>query len=66
MNDSTTPPNTQCGHWIGSEQRYCRSDDTIRRYLQGYRCPMHTPRALQGLPEIPPGPGIPAHQEAQP
>lgn len=66
MNDSTLPPNTQCGHWIGTESRYCRTSEDLRHYLPGYRCPSHTPRALQGLPEIPPGPGIPAHREAQP
>jgi hypothetical protein len=25
----------------------------------GWRCTLHTPRALRGLPEIPPGPGWP-------
>jgi hypothetical protein len=25
MTDSTRPPRTQCGHWIGAEQRYCRA-----------------------------------------
>lgn len=31
-----------------------------RLYLCGWRCTLHTPRALRGLPEIPPGPGWPA------
>lgn len=65
MNDSTLPPNTQCGHWIGAESRYCRAEKGLRHYLPGYRCPQHTPRALQGLPEIPTGPGWPIHREAQ-
>jgi hypothetical protein len=30
-----------------------------RLYLCGWRCTLHTPRALRGLPEIPPGPGWP-------
>lgn len=30
-----------------------------RLYPCGWRCDRHTPRALQGLPEIPPGPGMP-------
>lgn len=25
----------------------------------GWRCDKHTPRAMRGLPEIPPGPGLP-------
>ena len=31
-----------------------------RLYPAGWRCDRHTPRALQGLPEIPTGPGMPA------
>lgn len=31
-----------------------------RLYPCGWRCDRHTPRALLGLPEIPPGPGMPA------
>lgn len=65
MTDNMLPPKTQCGHWIGDEQRYCRQAEGIRYYLPGYRCPSHTPRALQDLPEIPPGPGWPIHREAQ-
>ncbi|CAL9348718.1 hypothetical protein SUDANB1_00417 [Streptomyces sp. enrichment culture] len=49
-----------CGHWIGGEQRHCHTADQVRRYLPGLRCPTHTPNALKGLPEIPPGPGMPA------
>lgn len=49
-----------CGHWIGGEQRHCGAADQVRHYLPGYRCPAHTPNALRGLPEIPPGPGVPA------
>lgn len=28
-------------------------------FVCGWRCTQHTPRALRGLPEIPPGPGWP-------
>lgn len=56
--DQTTP-GRECDHWIGAERRHCKSVDGVRHYLPGYRCPDHTPRALQGLPEIPPGPGWP-------
>lgn len=49
-----------CGHWIGGERRHCRAADGVRHYLPGMRCPAHTPRALAGLPEIEPGPGMPA------
>jgi hypothetical protein len=50
----------KCGHWVGADGRHCGSADQVRHYLTGHRCPLHTPRALQGLPEIPPGPGMPA------
>ncbi|MFJ9889835.1 hypothetical protein ACIQRW_28825 [Streptomyces sp. NPDC091287] len=30
-----------------------------RRYVIGYRCDRHTPSAVRGLPEPPPGPGWP-------
>ncbi|MCR8947380.1 hypothetical protein NW249_35435 [Streptomyces sp. OUCMDZ-4982] len=30
-----------------------------RRYVTGWRCDRHTPSALRGLPEPPPGPGWP-------
>lgn len=63
MSDSTLPPPTQCGHWIGSESRYCRATDGVRRYIPGHRCPVHTPNALRGLPETPPGPGWPVHRQ---
>lgn len=46
-----------CGHWIGEEARHCLTTDGVRHFPSGYRCPAHTPRALQNLPEIPPGPG---------
>ncbi|WP_200309101.1 hypothetical protein [Streptomyces adelaidensis] len=58
-------PSGVCSHWIGAEARYCNTADGVRRYLPGYRCPAHTPRALQGLPEFPPGPGIPAYRKAE-
>ncbi|MFG3090651.1 hypothetical protein ACGGAI_23805 [Streptomyces antibioticus] len=40
-----------CAHWIGDEHRHCRATDRVRLYLTGYRCPHHTPNALQNLPE---------------
>ncbi len=49
----------RCGHWIGADRQYCHSADQVRHYLPGHRCPLHTPNALRGLPEIPPGPGRP-------
>lgn len=49
----------KCGHWIGAERRYCRSADQVRHFLTGYRCPDHTPNALKGLPEPPPGSNTP-------
>lgn len=50
----------ECGHWIGPELRHCKQADGVRAFLIGLRCPAHTPNALKGLPEIPPGPGLPA------
>ena len=52
----------ECRHWIGAERRHCREVEGVRRYLPGDRCPAHTPRALQGLPEFPPGPGWPVYR----
>lgn len=49
-----------CAHWIGAEQRHCGTRDRVRLYLTGLCCPAHTPNALKGLPETPPGPGMPA------
>ncbi|MFE2815333.1 hypothetical protein ACFXGG_33525 [Streptomyces nigra] len=65
MSDSTQPPNTQCGQWLGAEARYCRETRSVRHYLSDYRCPEHTPAALQGKPEVPTGPGWPIYREAQ-
>ncbi|MET9876544.1 hypothetical protein ABZZ36_18245 [Actinacidiphila glaucinigra] len=55
-------PRTKCGHWIGDERRHCGAVDGVRRYLNGHRCPLHTPAALMGIPEPQPGPGIPAYR----
>lgn len=44
---------TRCGHWIGTERRYCHHPGGVRPYLQGPRCPAHTPNALAGRPEPP-------------
>lgn len=60
MKEETRP---ECRHWIGDERRHCKEAAGVRHYLPGLRCPAHTPRALQGLPEIPPGPGWPAHRQ---
>lgn len=51
-----------CSHWVGAESRYCQIDEGVRRYVPGYRCPTHTPNALAGKPELPPGPGWPIHR----
>lgn len=50
----------KCGHWIGTEHRHCGATGGVRLYLTGLCCPAHTPNALRGLPEAPPGPGMPA------
>ncbi|MEU3268720.1 hypothetical protein [Streptomyces bacillaris] len=34
-----------------------------RRYVTGWKCDRHTPSALRGLPEPPPGPGWPPHPD---
>jgi hypothetical protein len=60
----TTRP--ECTHWVGAEHRHCREGNGIRRYVTGLRCPAHTPNALQGKPEIPPGPGWPIYREETP
>lgn len=52
-----------CGHWIGVENRRCRSGDNIRPYISGHRCPIHTPAAITGQPEPEPGPGWPIHHQ---
>lgn len=54
------PPARECRHWVGDDQRHCRSVDGVRLFLTGLCCPLHTPNALQGKPEVPPGPGLPA------
>lgn len=50
----------RCAHWIGAEARHCATTDGVRPYLTGLCCPLHTPNALRGLDEAPPGPGMPA------
>ncbi|MER6598936.1 hypothetical protein [Streptomyces parvus] len=37
-----------------------------RRYVTGWKCDLHTPRAIRGLPECPPGPGWPPRDDPQP
>ena len=55
--DSARPPDSQCGHWLGAESRHCRKAQGIRRYLTGFRCPDHTPAAVQRGPETAPSAG---------
>ncbi|MFD3498812.1 hypothetical protein [Streptomyces sp. NPDC058678] len=62
MKDETRPA---CGHWIGAEGRHCKEVDGVRHYLPGLRCPAHSPNALQGKPENPPGPGWPIFRQEQ-
>lgn len=62
MKEETRP---ECRHWIGAESRHCREVDGVRRYLPGLRCPAHTPNALRGLPEVPPGPGWPIYRKEE-
>lgn len=50
----------ECAHWIGAEHRHCRAAEGVRMFLTGLCCPAHTPNALRGLDEAPPGPGMPA------
>lgn len=40
----------RCRHWVGPARRYCCAPGA-RRYVTGYRCPLHTPSALVGRPE---------------
>ncbi|MFJ8027423.1 hypothetical protein [Streptomyces sp. NPDC096311] len=58
-------PKPDCKHWIGAEQRHCREGKGVRLYIQGHRCPAHTPSALQGKPEPQPGPGWPIYRQEQ-
>lgn len=59
-------PKPDCQHWIGAENRRCRSGDQVDQYLTGWRCARHTPAAIAGRPEPQPGPGWPIHRtEAQ-
>jgi hypothetical protein len=53
-------PQRECTHWIGAEQRHCKSEKDVRAFLTGPRCPAHTPSALAGIDEPEPGPGMPA------
>ena len=49
----------ECGHWLGPESGHCKEAAGVRLFIVGDRCPAHTPNALKGLPEAPPGPGAP-------
>jgi hypothetical protein len=50
----------KCLHWISADRRHCEATKDVRPYLTGPCCPAHTPNALRGLPEVQPGPGLPA------
>lgn len=50
-----------CGRWVGATER-CGAT-AIGRWEAGWRCALHTPAALQGQPEIPPGPGWVIYRE---
>lgn len=47
----------RCGHWVGAENRHCRTTEQVRHYQTGHRCPHHTPAQLAGRPEPPGGEG---------
>lgn len=49
-----------CTHWIGAESRYCRSVDSVRAFLTGPCCPLHSPADLAGKPEAPATNSLPA------
>jgi hypothetical protein len=51
-----------CGRWVGD--RYCRAVDDVHPYPGGHRCGQHSPAALQGIPEPPPGPGWVMYRKA--
>lgn len=40
----------------------CTETEGLRHFNHGMMCPIHTPQARKGEPELPPGPGIPAYQ----
>ena len=40
-----------CLHYDGATDTVCRSTDLVRVYLQGPRCPDHTPASLAGHPQ---------------
>lgn len=48
-----------CGHWDGAQHRRC-GVVPARLYLTGPRCARHTPSALAGVAEPPPGYCAPA------
>lgn len=49
----------ECGHWDGAKRQYCRAIKDVHRFVIGWRCPHHTPAAMAGRSEPPPGPGWP-------
>ncbi|RCG27207.1 hypothetical protein DQ384_26165 [Sphaerisporangium album] len=50
---TTTSPAAQrdraCRRWDGDD--YCGATDDVRLYINGHRCPRHTPAAIAGKPE---------------
>lgn len=57
MNDKTPI----CEHQV--DDQHCGETEGLRHFNHGHRCPLHTPQALKGEPELPPGPGIPAYRD---
>lgn len=51
-----------CNHWMPKRDEECGATENLVHFAQGHKCPIHTPNALQGLPELKPGPGIPAYR----
>ncbi|WP_405924901.1 hypothetical protein [Streptomyces sp. NBC_00035] len=49
-----------CGHLTGPHA------PGSRLYPCGWRCARHTPAAVAGLPEAPPGPGWPVNRQPPP
>lgn len=50
-----------CDH-LKTREVECGSTTDLRPFNHGLRCPVHTPQALKGEPELPSGPGIPAYR----
>ncbi len=40
-------PEPLCSLWLGTDERYCGSDENVRLYLTGHRCEQHAPVAVR-------------------